>query len=189
VDPLDIEGFKKKSRLTKEERLASIHEGREGRDKFGRPKEKGGGTIFTSQHHVRIMQKQRKKMKKHSLKQHQTFSCYRDHQRVQDSQQAFHAYERHPESAEEAANVHPWQEQGSHAQHTYVQALYYTQANVNLHSLTHRPRRRTSRTSRVKRRTSGRARSRIKINFLCCTKQSFLHLFACIFLHARHANY
>jgi hypothetical protein len=58
VDPLDIEGFKKKSRLTKEERLASIHEGREGRDKFGRPKEKGGGTILASQLHFCIMQKQ-----------------------------------------------------------------------------------------------------------------------------------
>jgi len=44
VDPEDIVGYRKKVRLTKEERMASIYEGREGRQGFGAPKERGGGS-------------------------------------------------------------------------------------------------------------------------------------------------
>lgn len=44
VNTEDIVGWVKKQRLSKAERLASIKEGREGRDKFGAPKAKQGGT-------------------------------------------------------------------------------------------------------------------------------------------------
>ncbi len=48
VDVDDIEGYQKKRRLNKEERLASVLEGREGRGKFGQPKEKVPGTSLTN---------------------------------------------------------------------------------------------------------------------------------------------
>jgi protein SDA1 len=44
VNTEDIVGWVRKERLSKAERLASIHEGRTGRDKFGAPKSKQGGT-------------------------------------------------------------------------------------------------------------------------------------------------
>jgi len=44
IDENNIKGYKKQSRMTKQDRWDKILAGREGRDKYGRPKQKGGGT-------------------------------------------------------------------------------------------------------------------------------------------------
>ncbi|KAL6050506.1 hypothetical protein QOT17_019758 [Balamuthia mandrillaris] len=43
VDPGRIEGYRKRQRMAKEERMAMVLEGREGREKFGRPIKTGAG--------------------------------------------------------------------------------------------------------------------------------------------------
>lgn len=79
VDAEDIVGYVKKKKADREERLASILKGREGRDSFNKPKEKGGGTtnkqklktkpFMLTKHSKKVKYKLREKFSIKQLKQ------------------------------------------------------------------------------------------------------------------------
>eukprot|EP00178_Gracilaria_changii_P011882 TRINITY_DN335_c0_g1_i1.p1 TRINITY_DN335_c0_g1~~TRINITY_DN335_c0_g1_i1.p1 ORF type:complete len:722 (+),score=124.10 TRINITY_DN335_c0_g1_i1:155-2320(+) len=75
VDPEDIQGPIKRERLTREERMESIMKGREGRENFGRKKDKGGGTSnkqkLKKKSNAMVIHKRRKRSKQLSRRDKQ----------------------------------------------------------------------------------------------------------------------